>query len=681
MPDEVSTEASATPVPVDTQSAPITGGLTPPAAAAPPPQSQVQQAPPKAPPGQFFSSLSHAFTGALLGTMAGREKTTGYQTDDTGKQTPITSQKTSGDQLRDIARSALLGLAAGSRIGPQKSGMGAALAGLGAGAEDAVDRSKQTDLLQRKQSTEEFERGQQAMLNKATNAHILVETARARNDLLNSTLETQGKFASLGQDALGAAVAGGNRVVAQDMHMNDIMQFKKDHPEYLNYTPLLTKVTPQEGAQPDSKTGEIPTDRYYSLIEGDKDVKVTQPMIDHLKAMNFPGAENLQADQAVPFNQFKGLWYQGLKMYNDASAEPKNWEEIEDHDAAGNSIMVSHNKITNASRVLVNPLTQKPMTGKDDPLAKIERDPTELAGDKAAAAIPQLQNWLSVTTDPQRKDRIQRAIGVAQSAQHAYEQEKMAEANALNVLRQGDPMSAGKLLADGSLTLTDLKTRGSTPEFIVAATNAAKELSQGKYNPADEVIAEQVAKSPQLTQFFGSANSLINKGGTLDQLVAQGARIPNASLPVLNTAKDWTDLASGKGPLAGYAATVLGVADDYSKVMSGGVGSDTARDQALKLFAAAASPQMRAAAINSTRAAVLSQRNSRIGTNQFLQRRYGDPVGADHPQNGQVVPPPTGATHSRMAADGKTAIYLMPDKTVEDAAGNKYDPNTLQRIK
>jgi hypothetical protein len=160
----------------------------------------------------------------------------------------------------------------------------------------------------------------------------------------------------------------------------------------------------------------------------------------------------------------------------------------------------------------------------------------------------------------------------------------------------------------------------------------------------------------------------------------ESSTVPNTGLPALNKAADWEKLAAGQGPLAAYAATALGVADDYAKVMSGGVGSDTAREQALSLFAAAQTPQQRAAAVSATRAAVLSQRNSRIGTNQFLRRRYGDPVGGENPENSKVLPPPAAATHSRMAADGKTAIYLMPDKTVQDAAGNKYDPNKFTRL-
>jgi hypothetical protein len=204
------------------------------------------------------------------------------------------------------------------------------------------------------------------------------------------------------------------------------------------------------------------------------------------------------------------------------------------------------------------------------------------------------------------------------------------EANARQAAAQGDPAVAGQLLANGSLTLADLKTRGSTPQFIEQATLAAQKIDK-TYNPADEIISEHIAKSPAMNQFFGSANSLIGKGGTLDQLETLGRKIPQHDFPVLNTVDDWQKLARGKGPLAGYAATALGVADDYSKVMGGGQGSDTSRDQALTLFGKASSPEQRADAIAATRDAVQSQRDQRIGNNKFLKREYGVEVSKGTP--------------------------------------------------
>jgi len=236
------------------------------------------------------------------------------------------------------------------------------------------------------------------------------------------------------------------------------------------------------------------------------------------------------------------------------------------------------------------------------------------------------------------------------------------EANARQVAAQGSPADAGHLLASGDLTLADLKSRGTTPKFITQAVAAAQK-EKPTYNPADEVIAEQVAKSPSANQFFGSANSLISKGGTLDQLAELGKNIPQHDWPVLNSIDDWQKLARGKGPLAGYAATALRAADDYGKVMGGGNASDHARDAALALFAKAASPEQRADAIAATRGAVQSQRDSRIGNNQFLKRQYGVEVGGQAGGGGGGGVP-TGATHiGTSSLDGKR-YYL-------DANGRK----------
>jgi hypothetical protein len=81
--------------------------------------------------------------------------------------------------------------------------------------------------------------------------------------------------------------------------------------------------------------------------------------------------------------------------------------------------------------------------------------------------------------------------------------------------------------------------------------------------------------------------------------------------------------STGSGPIAKYAALTLGVADDYSKVMGGGQGSDTSRSQALNLIAAKQSPEQRDASIEGIRGAVSSQTNSRIGANPVLRKMYG----------------------------------------------------------
>jgi hypothetical protein len=195
---------------------------------------------------------------------------------------------------------------------------------------------------------------------------------------------------------------------------------------------------------------------------------------------------------------------------------------------------------------------------------------------------------------------------------------KLAE----QVITQGDPAAAGKLLADGSLTLSELKSRGTTPQFITAATNAAQQYSPG-YNPQKAEADLGVAKSPTNVAFFGSAKSLTDPGGTLDQLAAAAKDIPASEFKPFNSITDAYKTATGSGPMAKYAALALGVADDYSKVMGGGQGSDTSRNQALSIIGAKQIPEERDAALQGIRGAVGSQTASRIGNNAVLKNMYG----------------------------------------------------------
>jgi hypothetical protein len=208
---------------------------------------------------------------------------------------------------------------------------------------------------------------------------------------------------------------------------------------------------------------------------------------------------------------------------------------------------------------------------------------------------------------------------------------EMALAAQRQALSQGDPKAAGQLLVNGDATLSELKSRGATPDFIARSLFAAKQLSGGKYNAQAAEAQFDVAKSPANVAFFGSAKSLTDKGGTLDQLAAAAKDIPSSQIPALNTIADWTKAATGSGPLAKYASIAVGAADDYAKVMGSGTGSDSSRQQALNLFKANLSPEGKAGSIAGVRGAVGSQVVSRIGNNPVLRRMYGDAESSTQP--------------------------------------------------
>lgn len=189
-------------------------------------------------------------------------------------------------------------------------------------------------------------------------------------------------------------------------------------------------------------------------------------------------------------------------------------------------------------------------------------------------------------------------------------------------LRTGLPADAGRLLANGDLTLTELKSRGSTPKFITDAVNAAKAIDP-QYDAQKADADYRIAGNQANQTFFGSANSLVNQGGTLDQLAANYKRLNNTGLPLYNKWKDYAEYQAGDPAMAGFYQTALGVADDYAKVMGGGTGSDTSRLQVMQSFANAHNPQQMQAAIDAARNAVNSQINSRIGNSSIMRRMYG----------------------------------------------------------
>jgi hypothetical protein len=228
------------------------------------------------------------------------------------------------------------------------------------------------------------------------------------------------------------------------------------------------------------------------------------------------------------------------------------------------------------------------------------------------------------TTDPKDVPRLRALIPQAAVAQLNATNNKVREARLQQIALSGDPAEAGKLLADRSMTLAELKTRFTKSQDVERAIEEAQKIDP-TYKPAEADAQAKIAASAANAQFFGNTDSLLVKGGTLDQLTQAYAALGNGQIPVINKIDNLRKAAIGKGPLSAIYAAQLGVADDVSKVISGGTGSDQSRQQALDIIARDLSPEGQAAAINQIRQTVTSQRNGRIGTNPYMQDMYPDP--------------------------------------------------------
>jgi len=236
-------------------------------------------------------------------------------------------------------------------------------------------------------------------------------------------------------------------------------------------------------------------------------------------------------------------------------------------------------------------------------------------------------------------------------------------------ITEGKPEDTGKALASGLLTLADLKSRGSNPGQILRAIQAAERQTQNQninastntdvnrvmnlpYNPSDEVVGEQALKNITNQTFFGSARSLVQKGGVLDQLVAAHQGIGGTSIPKFNSWENFLEWHTGSPQQAAYKAAVLGAADDYSKVVAGGNPTDSSRTQTAELFLPALNTGQIDAAVQQARMGVRSQVKGRIGDNRYLMQREGDTLGPVG--EGQQAGAPPGADVQVKGSDNKT---------------------------
>lgn len=256
-----------------------------------------------------------------------------------------------------------------------------------------------------------------------------------------------------------------------------------------------------------------------------------------------------------------------------------------------------------------------------DPVAQLSK-PEELSKPGAVQAIQ--AKIADPNTKPQDIPRLRALIPRAQLAIQAEARQKQADEQAKQIIDQGDPNQAGALLANRTLTLPDLKSRQVTPQFIASAVKVAQKIDPNFKAPEAEAQAT-IARSAQNQQFFGNTDSLLVKGGTLDQLTMAAKNLPTGQIPVFNKVSNLVSQAAGQGPTAAYAASILGVADDYAKVMGGSIGTDTARKVIMDRLDAAQSPEQKSAVVDQFRQQIRSQREGRIGTNQYLRDLYPNP--------------------------------------------------------
>lgn len=415
------------PEPTSTVSAPT--NLQPPPAPAPTAPSRPPMQPSVPPvqteenktPGQFFKHLSHSFAGAILGSLAGPAPVD-YTVDASGKTVATPRPDSTASRLRRLAESALIGLAAGSRVPPERNRAAAWGAGLGAGAEAGIGRAQQQDLLKRQQAQQDYEAQEKAKMDNAVRAMHLASTyslwQKAMLEEQDHDPERQKNMdiVTAARDYIGRNPATEMSVdivspeQAKAIHDQEIAALKNDPAHGTKLSVMLplgmTQAKDADGKPLFEQDGATPKQvGQVAVIKGGDKIPIPQSFVDD--AMEYgslagiAGADRLTTGQEIPIASF-------LTM--DAKLNAAKRQEI---DGWKNAKVL---KRPDGTEVLVNSVTGKvreaPSTSGAQPALNLQKIQDELnkgvTGERAAEIAAGLQTQIDDAANAAIKPTLQK---------------------------------------------------------------------------------------------------------------------------------------------------------------------------------------------------------------------------------------------------------------------------------
>jgi len=114
-----------------------------------------------------------------------------------------------------------------------------------------------------------------------------------------------------------------------------------------------------------------------------------------------------------------------------------------------------------------------------------------------------------------------------------------------------------------------------------------------------------------------------NNSGTFKQLEDRFNDLGNTQIPKVNNIFNWLSTNAGRPGIPAFDATLLGVADEYGKILGGGVATDSSRNEAKEIINKAFSDQQGKAALNAIRGTLANRQNAMVGDNRYLAKQYG----------------------------------------------------------
>ena len=190
-------------------------------------------------------------------------------------------------------------------------------------------------------------------------------------------------------------------------------------------------------------------------------------------------------------------------------------------------------------------------------------------------------------------------------------------------LMQTQSGQTGIDVVEGRLDPSQISPRSPQYPYVL---NAANQYSQQKYGqPFDFAKASSdyaYSKNPTTQNTLKMIDAMVEPGGSIE--IAQNAakNLPRLNSTLANQVFNVAATQFGSAEASNFHTAMLGLADEYSKVMGGGVSSDTGRQQGLDLLKSAYSKGQLSGAIGIMQKDIQARKTALVGNNTYLQRQY-----------------------------------------------------------
>lgn len=193
-------------------------------------------------------------------------------------------------------------------------------------------------------------------------------------------------------------------------------------------------------------------------------------------------------------------------------------------------------------------------------------------------------------------------------------------------IKDGDPKAMAPMLVSGAVAPSQIiSTRNAAwaSNVMKAADVYSMQTTGQHFKP--EVAEDWFKKShdPGVIQTLDMVQAMHEKGGSIDIANKNFQSVPlKIDSQTFNKIMNGTMEEFGGKNVVGFKTSMLGLADEYSKVMGGGQPSDTGRQQALDVLKEAYSKGQGATAVKTMRQDIDARAHAMVGDNPTLKSLY-----------------------------------------------------------